>query len=984
MTPKTSKLRDAISLALAVGATTLAGTGLASAQDAPAGENEATNLDRVEVTGSRIKRVDTETSQPVLTLTRQAIESSGVTSIGDVIQQISTNGSALNTTFNNGGNGQTQVDLRNLGSNRTLVLVNGRRWVTGLGGAVDLNTIPIAAVERVEVLKDGASAIYGSDAIAGVVNIITRQSFEGASASALFGVTDKGDGTQQAYDFIIGGGTGRANVLFGANYVKQEPIFAGDREISAVPSFGLPGNNVLAGASSTSRFGRFDYATQGPGQITLRPGAEGCVNNRVCTPATISQFRPFSITTDGFNFAPENYLSTPQERIGLFGQARFDITESISFKAEALYNERKSEQYLAPQPISWGTTLPPGFNSPTSLAYTFNIAAGSIYNPFGEDITRVQIRGPSFSPRRFFNDVDTYRFAGGFDGSFEIGNRFFSWDAGMSYTDNQESDTTLGLQNLSRIRDAVGPSFIDAGGVPRCGTATAIIQGCVPLNVLGNAEDITPEMMEYINYVDHGTVNDEQKSYTANLSGELFELPGGMMAFATGVEHREVNGAFSPDALASSGLTTGSQATATAGSYTVDELYGELSIPLLKDLPGVNLLEFQLAARYSDYNTFGDTVNPKFGFKWKPFEDLLVRGNWSKGFRAPSIAELFTGTADNFPTLYDPCDAINLYVAAATGQLSSDALNAVTANCVADGVPADYSQPNPQIRTTVGGNPDLQPETSTSKTLGFVWSPGFAEGLSMSLDWWQIDIKDPIQAVGIQQAIDACYQALPADRDQAACAIFTRDPATGDVADVSATLTNQGSALVEGYDFTLDYSFDTGVGKFSVNWDNAYISEYQTKISDTSAVVDRVGNYTTNFPIWRLRSNLTLGWERGDWDASLKGRWYSALDEQCTGPVNAALYTGTPEFENLCSDPRLPAEDFTGASVVRFENQLDETMYWDVQVGVKVPWNARVSLGVNNLFDEDPPVSYAAFANSFDPQYEIPGQFFYMRYDQKF
>lgn len=525
-------------------------------------------------------------------------------------------------------------------------------------------------------------------------------------------------------------------------------------------------------------------------------------------------------------------------------------------------------------------------------------------------------------------------------------------------------------------------------GTPVCvrvpNDATTVIDGCVPLNVFGNAENITREMMDYINYVDHGTINDEQKSYFANLSGEIAELPGGMLAFATGYEHREVNGNFEPDALASSGLTTGSQATATAGGYTVDEFFAELSIPLLKDVAGADLLEFSVAARYSDYSTFGDTINPKFGFKWKPFEDLLVRGNWSKGFRAPSINELFAGTADNFPTLYDPCDAVNLYAAAATGQLSDDALAAVTANCVADGVAPDYQQPNPQIRTTVGGNPNLQPETSTSRTLGLVWSPGFAPGLSMSLDWWKIEIEDPIQAVGIQQAIDDCYLALPTERDAFACSLITRDPTTGDVADVNATLTNQGSADIEGYDFTVDYTFETGFGKFSVNWDNAYISKYETRISDASDPVSRVGNYSTNFPVWRLRSNLSVNWERGDWDASLKGRWYSALDEDCSGVAVVALYTQTPEFENLCSDPNVPTRDFTGAPVRRIENELEATMYWDAQVGVKLPWNARVALGVNNLFDEDPPVSYQAFANSFDPQYELPGQFYYLRYDQKF
>src|SRR5688500_12431782 len=255
MTLKTTKLRDAITFAIAV--STIAGTGTAFAQEAaPAQEKEATTLDRIEVTGSRIKRADIETSQPIFSLSRDDIQAQGLTSLGDVIHNLTAQGSTLNPTMNNGGNGETRVSLRNLGSNRTLVLVNGRRWVggTGLGGAVDLNTIPTAAVERIEVLKDGASTIYGSDAIAGVVNVILRQNFEGAEVNAYLGQFDKGDGTRQSYDFTIGSASDRFSAMLGIGYVKEEPVMAGDREISAVPTFGsTPG----FGGSSTTPDGRF-------------------------------------------------------------------------------------------------------------------------------------------------------------------------------------------------------------------------------------------------------------------------------------------------------------------------------------------------------------------------------------------------------------------------------------------------------------------------------------------------------------------------------------------------------------------------------------------------------------------------------------------------------------------------------------------------------------------------------------------------------
>ena len=252
MTLKTTQLRDAITFALAVGTTAAAGTGVAFAQET---EKQTTTLDRIEVTGSRIKRADIETSQPIFSLSRDDITAQGLTSVGDVIQNLTANGSTLNSTFNNGGNGETRVSLRNLGSNRTLVLVNGRRWIggTGLGGAVDLNTIPTAAVERIEVLKDGASTIYGSDAIAGVVNVILRQNFEGAEANAYFGQFDKGDGTRQAYDFTIGSTGERFSAMLGFGYVKEEPVMAGDRYISKEPTYST-GNVFGSGTSPNGRF----------------------------------------------------------------------------------------------------------------------------------------------------------------------------------------------------------------------------------------------------------------------------------------------------------------------------------------------------------------------------------------------------------------------------------------------------------------------------------------------------------------------------------------------------------------------------------------------------------------------------------------------------------------------------------------------------------------------------------------------------------
>ncbi|NCT71826.1 MAG: TonB-dependent receptor [Xanthomonadaceae bacterium] len=952
---KTSKLRDAISLALVVSAST---TGAAFAQEA------TTTLDKVEVTGSRIKRTDVETSQPVFSLTREDIQAQGLTSIGDVIQNLTSNGTALNTTYNNGGNGETRVSLRNLGSNRTLVLVNGRRWVagTGLGGATDLNTIPTAAVERIEVLKDGASAIYGSDAIAGVVNVILRTDFDGAEANAYYGQFSQGDGAKESYDITIGSSGERFSAMFGAGYVKESPVMAGDREISAVPVFGTG----VAFGSSTSPNGRFALCSG-----TFSPGACSVGETRPNGTAgqfgydegqTPAQWRPWGAgVNDLYNFAPDNYLVTPQERKSIFGQASFDITDNVRFTATSTYNNRRSEQLLAAMPIVLGTGPGAGVQ-----ARTISISPNSIYNPFGQTVSRIQRRAVETGGRSFNQNVDTFGFVGALEGNFEFADRYFSWDVGYSYGRNDQNDTTNGLFNILALRNALGPSFIDGAGVARCGTTGNVIEGCVPLNLLGGVGSMTPEMLAYSTFVAHDEYQYTMKQWFANLSGEIVELPGGMLAFAAGLEHRSESGYDSPDALINSGNTTGNARTATAGSYKLDEAYLELSAPLLRDVFLARELELSLATRYSDYDTFGDTLNSKFGFKWKPIEDLLVRGSWAEGFRAPSIAELYSGVADSFASIADPCSTT---FGGTYGSLNADQ----RARCHAQGVPVGgYDQGNSQIRISVGGNPNLLPETSTSKTLGLVWSPSFISGFDVSLDWWNITIENGIITRSGQFILDSCIE----DGNPLACSLYTRS-ATGAIDNLLSSGLNSAEIDAEGYDLTLNYRLpDTRFGSFSFSWDNTYYASYEEDRNGDNLV----GEYFDGSNNWRIRSNLLARWEMGDWGATYAARFYSRQEETCP------FYYNDYGFGSLCSDAILgPGED-GGVDVVQEGslNKIGAATYHDMSVYWKAPWNAKITLGVNNVFDKTPPTSYVTFANTFDPSYDINGRFIYMQYNQKF
>jgi iron complex outermembrane recepter protein len=910
-------------------------------------------LETITVVGSRIKRTDIETSQPVFVIEREDLQKTGLTSVGDILQDLTSNGATLNTTFNNGGNGETRVDLRNLNSNRTLVLVNGRRWVSGLGGEVDLNTIPVTIIERVEVLKDGASAIYGSDAIAGVVNITTRDTYDGAEASAYLGENEEGDGRTELYDFTIGSSTDRASVVMNASYAKQEPIFAGDREISENPLFGFSGNNVNVGSSSTTPFGRFGV-TGTPGTLVLIPGRPG---------TTRSDFRAFNASTDGFNFAPDNYLLTPQERTGVYVQGRYQITDNISFNTAIVYNERRSEQQLAAVPFVFGT-VGSGLNR-------FTIPANALYNPFGVAVTRAQFRN-TVQLRNFTQDVDTFYFSGGLEGAFDLADRNFSWDVNYIYTDNELRNINEGQFNVNRLAQGLGPSFRDANGVPRCGVPGAVIAGCVPLNIFNGPNGFTQEMADFASFTEQDNIYKKTYDYTANLTGDLFELPAGPLGFAAGYEYRRESGYDQPDALTASGASTGNIRQPTAGGFNLSEFYVEFNIPILKDLAFAEIFEISVAARYSDYSNFGETTNPKFGFRWKPFADLLVRGNYADGFRAPSISELFTGNSDNFPTVADPCSA--------SQNPSGDVLSRCRGGFGGIGpVPVGYEQNNTQIRVTVGGNTLLTPEESTSKTLGLVYSPSWAEGLDIYLDWYNIAVENAVGIRSAQFILNDCYRTGNVN----SCLLVTRQ-ASGDILDLfSGTQNLIGGTETEGYDLTIDYKFDTEFGKFRINWDTAYLSYWgdvgQPDSGDTlpDGTISGGNLSGTSFDrgnlFNRIKSNITTNWQLGDWSANLTARYMSAVDEACDLPV---LF-GNP---NLCSDPDFEDPQFG----VLGANNMDEVWYFDAQVSWDSPWNARVTGGIRNLFDEDPPVSFSNFANSFDPQYDVPGRFWYVQYSQKF
>jgi iron complex outermembrane recepter protein len=924
-------------------------------------QEDARTLDRVEVTGSRIKKAQIEGQAPVQVISRVQIEQTGLSSIGDVLQQLTASGSGLNTKFNSSGNfgfppdgggvgaGATTVDLRHLGAKRVLVLVEGIRWVnessaSGVGGVVDLNTIPLAVVERIEVLEDGASSIYGSDAIAGVVNIITRRSADGAQLRVQYGENQEGDGETSDAELSFGGSGDRHSFFLSASYSETKAIFSKDREISRFP---VPGTGVALGSSAIPA-GRFVFVDPNTGAtLDLVPNAG--VRNPVYDPAQTGCARTdgFHCFTgaDRFNFAEFNLLQTPSKRKGVFGQARFDVTDSTSWYFRTLYNNRESLNQAAAEPFFLGALVPTNF-----WADNVRIPANHPFNPFGFDLQagpggnfllggRRPLEG---GPRRFFQDVDTFYLGSGFEGRFDFGARPLFWDVNFARADSKAEQTNYGSYNARRF-------FIALGDPATC----AANPGCTPLDIFG-AGSITPAMLSYIQPVLTDRSENKLTLYSANLSGDLFDLPAGPLAFAAGYEYRKLKGSYRPDGLTLAGDYNGVPSLATSGSYDVNEVYAELNVPLLAGRPLFQTLDLSLAARYSDYSTFGGETTGKVGLRWQVNEQFLVRGTFAEGLRAPNIGELF-GSASGFDAvLNDPC--------------SANAVGGRHPNCTALGVPAGYVQPNPQISVVTGGNIDLQPETADSTTVGFVWSPAFATGggwserMDIEFTWYRHDIEGGIQAINAQTQLDLCVQT----QSPAFCSGITRN-STGAIDGFANFLTNIGNIDTRGYDVNLSWVLaPTDWGQFGLEWRNTFVDKYEAIGANGARQPQGVGIEVANSAIPDWTSTMTWSWHYGDFDASWGIRHISDLEEACGSAAT---------FPVCRNDPA------TG------RNRLGSTTYHDLQVGYQIDWlrGTRFTAGVNNMFAKDAPICLSCTLNGYDAStYDLPGRFWYVRADFRF
>ena len=986
-----------------------------AAEPTAPGRGKRAGEEEVVVTGSRVRRKDLTTPAPITVIDKEQVQASGKVSIADLLQTLPEQGNAINTSVNFGGDGSTRVSLRGLGAVRTLVLLNSRRFVpggSGANGAADLSSIPAGALERIEVLKDGASALYGSDAIGGVLNIITRKRMNGVEATGFAGTSTHGDGSTYDLNILAGTSGERGNILFSGGYYDQQTVWAGDRDFAKIPrAFSTTGIGVIGGKPGeyTQGSGTVPQGTvvipasqKGiPRPLTGNPDLDRRIsfyntmvttfptsNNfiwraandprpKVCDPSnpnvcwgtftTAQLYNPADPGSggDGYNFQPANYLVTPQRRISLFSVGDTRLGSAARAYFEGSYVNRQSGQTLAPVPVLLGQE-------------GVTVSANSIYNPFGIALGDVRRRMLEFGTRDFRQDIDTFRVVAGVDGALpeETVLKGWYWDVSFNYGRTVASNTRRGNLYDPALADALGPSML-VNGVPTCvrtaGNAATAIPGCVPLNMFGGPGGVTPDQLTpNIAYTGNQRGFNQLVSAQFNTSGELFKLlserPVGL---ALGYEYRILSGQLIPDPIAVAGLTTGSQGSITAGHYYVNEGYGELSIPLVSGMPYVENLEATAALRVFNYSNFGSDYTYKFGGRWSLVRDFTVRGTYSTGFRAPDVSDLFLGQSDSAPSGSDPC----------RGPVAGG--GPVPANCLAQGIPSTGTgDTQTQLHARVGGNPNLQPERAKIYTAGVVVEPRWVRGLSATVDYYNIRIDQSISPIGAQLILNQCYPTDPAAAPRY-CDLVRRDPALGDrIVAITDIKQNVGGDATDGIDLAINYLLPTEVGRFNFIFDGTWLHKFDRTLADGSVIhgkntYDIAQNWGGVYPAFKFISGIRYAYE--GLSAGINTRFLSSFHE-CGSPTGNFNGTAT------CYDRNQPGDVGVDSTTSRTVSAYNT---WDVFAGYTFPSFAgrtTIGAGVNNVFNANPAVIYngATLAASDPTAYDFMGRFFYGRISHAF
>ena len=970
------------------------------AMPAVAQENDqVSQVSDIVVTGSRIARQDYKSSSPIVTVSAEDFQATGAVTIDSLMNDMPQFTPSVSSTSNNPSNGgQANLDLRSLGSKRTLVLMNGRRLVpSNSDGSVDVNLIPTALIKSVETISGGASAAYGSDAVAGVANFILDDRFTGAQIDVQYGETERGDGTTESYNMTFGGSLdgGRGNLVLSLGRSTRGGIMSVDRDFSAVS-----GRNAVSPLGLTT----FD-STNLPNQAFIN-GYLNCAN--CVTPTGEFGYNPngslfsylgaYNFQSPGgsaydayhqpgvawaFNTGATGMLSMPLERWNAYASGRYDLTDNAELYANVLFTQYSSDAILAATPMP-GPSPTYGFRIPASNPFiSSDLRAFLNARPNANASFGYNKRFDAIGGRLAEDSTTVYQLTTGVRGALPFGDWRYDVSAQYGRVDNQTAQTgNVSRSAVQRLLDAPdGGRSICEGGF--------------------NPFGITTLSAQCINYVNRNSKNaklNEQSIVEATFQGGLFDLPAGQVRAAVGVQYREDSFAFRPDSglsqsnaivphLGANGLPDGGMiggvevagfnpVNPLTGSTNSTEFFIEALVPVLADRPFVQQLDLNLAYRYSDYSTVGGVSAYKADVDWVVNDALRFRGGAQRAVRAPSIGELYGNRDISSPQIGaptsatgapvfggDPCDIRSAYRTGANAA-------AVRSLCVAQGLNAaavdSYVFNSTQIQGFVGGNVNLQEETADSWTLGAVYRPGFANPLfsriSAAVDYYSIEITDVIGSITAANQLQGCYNATGVtnatyDVNNGYCQLFTRDASTGNIVNSLGLLSNLATLQTSGVDLQLDWAFDlvdaglpdVGGLKFNVvvGWQESWARQDAAggPFNERSGTIDSTNGFT--FPEWKFLSSVA--YTVGDYSATARWRRVGEMD------------------------------------IYRTANSLDAINYFDLLGTWAVTDRVVLRAGVNNLTDEDPRTWSPGIQANTDPStYDTLGRRYFVGLTAKF
>lgn len=795
------------------------------------------------ITGSRLGVEGFQSSVPVDIILPVDLEKSGAYDVGDFLKSVpAVSGNSSSTAVSNGGNGTSTVTLRGLPANNTLVLMNGRRLASNgiYGSEADLNSIPSAAVERIEILKGGASAIYGSDAIAGVVNLILKDNFDGVQFEQYAGLSGQSDVQTTVSEVLMGKQVGETSLFLSFEHFEQDGLFSAERELSASSDKRDEGGTDLR--SSATPLSRI---TLSDGQVYILdvdsiPDADG---------TDASQFR-FATGEDLYDYRESTSSISPSRRDALYLSALWRPNASWSVKADGSYVRTHAVISYAPTPLSTNAYPSSVALSASNISNELDgltVSAENIYNPFKEDIYDIRRRIVELGSRRQTNGAETVRFNIGFD--FE--GKASQWHVDALWNESHAHESLVNVLDFAKTAQALGPESSCLG---------LAVDGCVPLNVFGPVGSISQEQLDYI----RTDASIHGRSSLAAVSGSfetrLGQLPAGEVHMVGGFDIREesIKSSSSQD---NESLIGGVLVAASEGQRHVREVYAEARLPIASQQLGIESFDVELAFRYSNYSDFGEAFTPKVSLLFRPTENVLFRSTFSQGFRAPSLGELHRGDQTSFVFLSDPC-ALNQSVDMFLG---CDQQSDPTQN---------------QFLTTFAGEPDLKPEESDSYTIGAVWN-NHTDDLHVSLDYFHINQRNVVDA-NAQYILDQnAYAGLFSE--------FVQRDENGNIQRLHAPFINIGLREVSGVDASVRWIKKTSKqGKLTYSLNASYLQKFIDQISPDSPMNDVSGTFVDaasegNGALPRWKANSSLSWQKRGLQLSYSVNYVSSLTEVLRG-----------------------------------------------------------------------------------------------------